>query len=95
MDHRPVTFVVKATFKLKELRRRVAKSLFFSQTAVQEAKLKYENGVDEIISKIDNCSTEQEEEETQKILRDVEHFITGPWERIIQRPPKETTMVEP
>lgn len=57
--------------QLKELRRRVAKSQCFSQTAVQEVKMKYENGVDDILRKLDNCRPEKEEEQIQNTFKDV------------------------
>lgn len=46
-DHRPVLFTIKADLNLKELKRRIAKSLFFVPSAVKEAKSHYENGIEE------------------------------------------------
>lgn len=41
-DHRPVTFTIKDELKLKEIRRRVAKSLFIAPEAIKETKRNYE-----------------------------------------------------
>lgn len=37
-DNRPVTFTIKTELKLRELRRIVAKSLFFASTAIKESQ---------------------------------------------------------
>lgn len=85
-----MTFQIRATLNLKELKRRVAKSLFFSKNLVQETKSKYEEGVEGIRNKLEKCHPGQEEEEIKGIFKEVEKFIKKPWERIIQhRPPKK------
>lgn len=78
-DHRPVTFTVKAKLKLKELKRRVAKSLLLVPSAIKEAKAAYVAGIDEILDKLENCKTQKDETHIQQMYKEVDQFITGPW----------------
>lgn len=89
-DHRPLTYTVKANLKLKEPRRRVAKSLFFVSEAIREAKTAYEEGIESMLNKLDGCVNSVNEPHTQSVFTKVDKYITGPWERIIKsRPPRK------
>lgn len=86
-DHLQGTYSIKRRLKLKEINRRVTKLLFFSATAIKEAKDLYEAGIDNLIEMFDNAKNEMDETRMQAVYKEVEKYTTQPWERIVQRRP--------
>lgn len=73
--------------KLKETRRWVTKSLFFSTTAVKEAREYYEAVLDDLIGKLEHFKSEHDEPKVQEVYKSVGKFKTHPWEILIHRRP--------
>lgn len=82
-DHRPVAFTMPVRLKLKDQRRRVAKSLFYCPDAIKAAKSAYSTGVDELLDELKTID-ERDEEGAQKLYTKLEHFVTEPWEKVIR-----------
>lgn len=88
-DHRPFLLTVKAKLSTKAIMRRIAKYLFFSDQAVNEAKRYYEQRIEDVMAELE-IGEKATDEALQTVYTKVERFITNPWEQIVhRRPPRK------
>lgn len=59
-DHRPVRFEVRTTQRLQDMRKRVAKLLFYFPNAVNDAQRAYSAGVDDILKELEQVNAGDE-----------------------------------
>lgn len=87
-DHRPLTLKVPAQLKLKDVRKRIAKALFYSPATKKEVKQKYEDQIPELTTKLRIVTAESSADEVRELYADIQQAIIGPWEKVVRaRPP--------